>query len=296
MVKITTGLFVLFFCQFLCFLHLKAQDTEGIPYDTLFTNTGFEHNEVFVVMQKGATESGCYSGYLNSVSISESYPIIDSASTVNKIHSGHEDDETEHASNEFANRYLISPTGYGVKRGEFHWHNVFILYNNISYGITDYITVGIGGIFIPPIALPVFMSAKFMYPVKKDLVNLGVGFSAGSLLSFQLDSELFGMAYGVSTFGNRDRNFTLGLYWNYENNKIRNIPSVSLGSVYKIHNRILLLSDNYYMNFFDSNNFLISLGLRINIEDLFIDIGAFSDEFEPFKVRPWIGFVSKLFD
>src|SRR5665811_603994 len=47
-------------------------------------------------------------------------------------------------------RYFWSPNGYGLKKGEGYYQNIWVLWNQFAYGVTDNFSIG-GGI------IPIFL-------------------------------------------------------------------------------------------------------------------------------------------
>jgi len=74
-----------------------------------------------------------------------------------------------------ATRYLFGPNGYSLKRGEAYYQNVWILFNQVSFGVSDRLTLGIGMVplFLFNTATPVWVTPKYSIPIKKDKVNHG---------------------------------------------------------------------------------------------------------------------------
>lgn len=111
------------------------------------------------------------------------------------------------AENPHATRYLFGPNGYGLRKGEGYYSNTWIFFNQLSYGFTDNFTVGAG--VIPLFCLPAprrrsGSPPKFSIPVKKDVVNLGVGGLFATVLGGE-DVGTFGIAYGQLTLGSRPK-------------------------------------------------------------------------------------------
>ena len=108
-------------------------------------------------------------------------------------------------------KYFWAPNGYGMKAGEMYYQNIWVLYNQVSYGITDYFSVSAGLVplflFRAP-ATPVWIVPKFSIPVASDVVQIGAGAFLGALLG---EGEVFGIAFGSATFGGRDINTNFGL-------------------------------------------------------------------------------------
>jgi hypothetical protein len=117
--------------------------------------------------------------------------------------------------NPHATRYFFGPTVHGLQQGEGYYQNTWILLNQVHYGISKYLSLG-GGIM--PLFLfagaptPVWLTPKLSVPVSRDKVHLGAGMLFAHILG---DGSSFGIAYGASTFGNRENNLTLGAGWGF---------------------------------------------------------------------------------
>jgi hypothetical protein len=81
-------------------------------------------------------------------------------------------------------RYFWSPNGYGLKKGEGYYQNIWVLWNQFAYGLTDNFSVGAGIIptFLFGAPTPVFATVKFSIPVKKNKFNIAAGAIAGTVL------------------------------------------------------------------------------------------------------------------
>lgn len=195
--------------------------------------------------------------------------------------------------NPHATRYLFGPNGYGLRKGEGYYSNTWIFFNQLSYGFTDNFTVGAGVI---PLFLfagaptPIWITPKFSIPVKKDVVNLGVGGLFATVLGGE-DVGTFGIAYGQLTLGSRDRNVNFGLGYGYAGSEWANTPTLSFSGVYRAGKRFALLSENYLFDTGENNVFLLSAGGRYLGDRLAID-GALilptQTDGELFAI-PWLG-------
>ena len=145
-------------------------------------------------------------------------------------------------------RYFFSPNAYGLEKGEGYYQNVWVLMNSCAYGLTDNFSIG-GGLV--PLFLfagtssPVWITPKISVPISKDKVNLGGGVLLGSVVG-ETDTE-FGIAYGISTFGNRDKNITIGLGYGFANGDWAKSPMVNLNAMYRIGPRSYLLTENFFI-------------------------------------------------
>jgi len=93
-------------------------------------------------------------------------------------------------------RYFWQPNGYGLRKGEAYYQNVWIFFNQFSYGVTDNFLIGAG---IVPLFLfagtstPVWITPKLSIPIVKDKFNVGVGGLMGTVIG-EAESG-FGLVY-----------------------------------------------------------------------------------------------------
>lgn len=188
-------------------------------------------------------------------------------------------------------RYLFGPNGYGLKRGEGYYQNAWIFFNQVSFGLSNNFTLGVGTI---PLFLfsgsptPFWITPKVSIPIKKDAVNLGIG----GLFAVVLGEEggTFGVAYGQMTFGPRDRNVNLGLGYGYAGDSWASTPTVSLSGVYRASKRVALISENYLFDAGDENVGLLSFGCRFIGRRIAVDAAlVFPAGIDEFIGIPWLG-------
>lgn len=188
-------------------------------------------------------------------------------------------------------RYLFGPNGYGLKKGEGYYQNTWIFFNQVSYGVSDNFTLGVG---IIPLFLfagaptPIWITPKVSLPIKKDAVNLGIGGLFAVVLGE--DEGSFGIAYGQMTFGPRDKNINLGLGYGYAGNSWANTPTVSLSGLYRTSKRFALITENYLFDAGDENVALLSFGGRFIGRRLAVDAAlVLPTGTGDFFAIPWLG-------
>ncbi|MCK5692939.1 MAG: hypothetical protein KAI08_08820 [Bacteroidales bacterium] len=195
--------------------------------------------------------------------------------------------------NPHSTRSFFGPTGYGLRKGEAYYQNTWIFYNQISYGATDYFSIG-GGLL--PLFLfagsptPVWITPKVSIPIVKEKVNLG----AGALLAWVLGEDFgFGIGYGVLTLGSRDRNLTLGAGWAFSDGLWADSPTLTLSGMTRVGRKTYLLTENYYIGVSGDSSFgILSVGGRSVQKRLSIDYGlVFPVGLEQyvFFAIPWLG-------
>ena len=194
-----------------------------------------------------------------------------------------------------AARYFWAPNGYGLKKGEGYYQNYWVLFNQVSYGFTDYFSAGFGmmPLFIFAGApTPIWITPKFSIPVVKDKFNVGVGGLFGAVIGEGGTS--FGLAYGTTTYGSRDLNVSLGLGWGYGGESWADAPLINISGIVRVGRKGgYIMTENYFIRF-DGEDYiaLISFGGRNLINSISIDYGLFlpiSNELDSFFAFPWLG-------
>jgi len=193
-------------------------------------------------------------------------------------------------------RYFWTPNAYGLRKGEGYYQNVWILFNQIAYGINENISIGAG---IVPLFLfagastPVWFTPRVSIPVSKDRFNLGGGALIGTVLGEE--NAGFGILYGNATFGSRNKNLNIGLGWGYAGDGgLADTPTITVSGMIRTGARGYFLTENYFINADNETVALISLGGRRIIQKVSLDYGLFIpfySEMETFVAIPWLGVV-----
>jgi hypothetical protein len=193
-----------------------------------------------------------------------------------------------------ASRYFWAPNGYGLKKGEGYYQNIWVLWNQFAYGITD--NISIGGAMIPLFLFdgaptPVFISPKVSIPIEKEKINMGGGVIAGTILGEE--GTTFGIVYGVSTFGTPDNNITFGVGYGFAGGEWAPSPLINFCGMFRLSPRWYFISENYYIGIGEEiNGGMISGGARWIIKKAAVDFGLFFPVGSEigFVGIPWLGF------
>jgi hypothetical protein len=194
-------------------------------------------------------------------------------------------------------RYFWAPNGYGLKAGEGYYQNIWILFNQFSYGITDHVSIGVGLVplflFGGDVPTPIWFTPKFSIPISEDRFNLGGGALIATVIGGGDGGTGVGIAYGVSTLGSRDKNVTLGLGYGFADGGWANSPTITLGGMTRLGKRGYLLTENYFIGTPFDPILILSFGGRVVWPNFSLDFGGFipstSDGLEPLVI-PWLGF------
>lgn len=193
-----------------------------------------------------------------------------------------------------SSRYFWAPNGYGLRKGEGYYHNIWVLWNQFAYGLSDHISIG--GAVIPLFlfggtATPVFINPKVSIPVVKDKFNIGAGALFGTLLG---ESEGgFGILYGVTTFGSHNRNLSFGLGYGFADGDWTSVPLINISGMTRLSPRWYLMSENYLVFTDGEGGALLNTGARWMIRKAALDFGLVvpvGSGIETFIGIPWLGF------
>lgn len=190
-------------------------------------------------------------------------------------------------------RYFWSPNGYGLNKGEGYYQNIWVLWNQFAYGLTDNFSIGVGIIptFFFGAPTPVFATAKFSIPVVEDKFNVAAGAIVGGVIG---ESESgIGLLYGLATVGSPDANVTLGMGYGFAGGEWAKAPMININGMFRVSNRGYIITENYVISAGGEGVVLISFGGRSIIKKAALDYGLFlplSADIDQFIAIPWLGF------
>ena len=197
--------------------------------------------------------------------------------------------------NPHTTRYYFQSNGYGLREGEGYYQNTWVFYNQVSYGITDNFTLGVGMVplflFGADAPTPVWLTPKISIPVVKDKFNIGTGAFIGTVLGDD-GGGAFGIVYGNTTFGPRERNLTLGLGYGFAGGEWSNYPTLSLSGMARAGKKFAFISENYFLSAGSETVSIISVGGRFIGRKVSIDAALFSPivpDQDFFFAFPWLG-------
>ncbi len=202
-------------------------------------------------------------------------------------------DGTYWPDNPQSTRYFWAPNGYNLKQGEGYYQNVWILFNQAVYGITNHFSAGIGTV---PLFLfggaptPAWITAKFSVPVVENKFNLGAGALMGTVIGES--NTGFGILYGIATFGSKDQNLNVGLGWGYAGGEMASNPTINISGMIRTGAKGYFITENYFIGTPDNFMVLMSLGGRRIIKHTGLDFGAFipiGGDIGSFVAIPWLG-------
>ncbi len=187
-------------------------------------------------------------------------------------------------------RYFFAPNAIGLKKGSGYYQNAWILFNNVNYGVSDNVSIGAGTIPIflfGASSVPIWILPKLSIPIAADNLQLGAGALIGGVIGEE--SGGFGLAYGNATYGDRDKNLTVGLGYAYAGNTWSNTPLVNISGLYRSSINIQWIAEIYFLPGIEGSGVGI-FGARWAPERFAVDFGlARPLSAAGFIGVPWLG-------
>jgi hypothetical protein len=202
-----------------------------------------------------------------------------------------------------ATRYFFAPSAFNLKKREGYYQNSYLILNSVNYGVTDHFSVGASLELLSTFSSiasgsfePIFLvTPKVGWEVHKDW-NVGAGILYLSLPGFDDDEGYYdeygnyvenedskrssaGIAYGIATYGDIERNVTLGLGWGFFEGDIASQPIITLNGMIRVRENMSLVTENWFIPFGEDFEVrttyyeLMSYGVRFFGKKLSVDLG-----------------------
>jgi hypothetical protein len=173
-----------------------------------------------------------------------------------------------------ATRLFLGPTGRPLAAGEGYVGDFELFVPFVAYGVTDRFTLGAATIVAPEVTGQAFALVPKLEVLRRPRASVSIGAAAG-FLTEEIDAGTFGVAFGVGTFGSRDRSITVGagfpFYASGNDSDFGHTPIVLVGGELRSSAHTKLITENYFMP--GESGGLISGGVRIFGEHLSVDAG-----------------------
>ena len=164
--------------------------------------------------------------------------------------------QREPRANPQSSRYFFAPSGIQLRKGEGYYQNGYLVYSQVSYGITDNVTLGVP--IIPFIGAG--LTGKLGGTLYGDREIGGVHASAGGIVLFDWTSNFLdgpvGIAFANVTFGREVANFTISLGNAFSDGANQPVWNASL--MLPLNDQTWLMSENYLID----DAVLASVGIR----------------------------------
>lgn len=191
------------------------------------------------------------------------------------------------------NTYFFGSSARNIEQGDLIYRNSYIFLNGIDYGITDWLSVGIGADIlstfsrdVPPIG---YLRAKIGIPLNPKIT---VGANILHFGAPEVGSATFStlaLTYGIS-----EHHFTLGLGFAIEEGAGGALVTASY--LKRVSRRTAFITENYFLSAIDGEG-LYSYGFRFFGEKLSVDFGFFNNADIASEIVigiPYLGFQAKF--
>ncbi len=190
-------------------------------------------------------------------------------------------------------RYFFSPSSYGLRKGEGYYQNAWIFFNQISYGLSDNFSIGAGMVplfLFNGTATPFWVTPKVSIPITENEFAVGGGALLGTVIG---NGGSYGIVYGTSTFGSRDKNMTIGVGYGYVDDEFADTPAINLSAMIRTGKRGYFITENYFVSSGGDTAGLLSFGGRRLWSNVALDYGGIIPvgSGADLAVIPWLGIV-----
>lgn len=198
------------------------------------------------------------------------------------------------AKNLLSRRYFFGPNAFTLEKGEGYYQNTWILFNQVSLGVSKNVTIGVGLVplfLFGGTATPVWITPKVAFKAA-DKFHLGAGGLFGTVIG---ESEGgFGIAYGIGTIGTSDINATLGLGYGVAGGEWADRPTISVSAMARVNRNTYLMTENYFLSSETETVSISFIGGRTVWERISLDYGLvipLSEIGDSFIAIPWLSLV-----
>lgn len=145
-----------------------------------------------------------------------------------------------------AARNLLSPTGFGLRKGEGNYQNTMLFIQTFNYGITKNLSIGAGAeilsLFIGNQSTPVII----LTPKISTASNAGINTAAGLIYTYSADNDNLNatILYSATTLGSRDNNFTGTIAFINDENGWKKSPLILLSAMGRVSKKFSLITEN----------------------------------------------------
>ena len=179
-------------------------------------------------------------------------------------------------------RYFFAPSGLQLKKGEGYYQNAWLIYNQVSYGVSDHFTVGMS-------MTPFGTGGTVKFGGKlSDKVNVSAGGIA--LVPFTDDSPV-GIGFANITFGDERKNLSIstGLGFSDDSDNITdNVTLLNVSGMLQVSSNLWIITENYHI--IQEDLTIISMGIRraSRSRDILWDYALIAIPSEEIFGIPWL--------
>ena len=179
-------------------------------------------------------------------------------------------------------RYFFAPSGLQLKKGEGYYQNAWLIYNQVSYGVSDHFTVGMS-------MTPFGTGGTVKFGGKlSDKVNVSAG---GIALVPFTDDDPLGIGFANITFGDERKNLSIstGLGFSDDSDNITdNLTLLNVSGMLQVSSNLWIITENYHI--IQEDLTIISMGIRraSRSRDILWDYALIAIPSEEIFGIPWL--------
>ena len=171
-----------------------------------------------------------------------------------------------------ANRHLLSPTGYGLRKGQSYYENIYLAFNSFSFGLSDRFTLTVGAelytLLLGSESPILYISPRVNFPFDERFETGAV--SAG-VIYFTLPNDDFdgvGLLQGAVTLGNKNNNVSFGAGFGFssESDFDDGAWMFNVSATQRLSRKLSFVTDNFALtdSGLDDGTVIISAAIRIH--------------------------------
>jgi len=149
-------------------------------------------------------------------------------------------------------RYFFAPNAFPLKKKSGYLQTTWLMGWSANYGVSDYTSIG----FLTTLfGQPFIVTPKISF---KGSDNWHIG--GGVLLGYIGDP--LGITYGLSTWGNMEKNVTVALGWAFGGGEIHQSPMLSVNAMTRISKSWMLMVESWMLTDEAYDAHILIYGLR----------------------------------
>lgn len=183
--------------------------------------------------------------------------------------------------NPHTTRYFFAPSAFNLKKGEGYYQNTYLFLNSFNVGVTDHFSIGGGfeiislfgslssGEFSPIF----FITPKLSFEATKNF-RYGFGvFYVNIPDLFEEGREGAGITYAMGTYGNENRNITIGSGLSFTDSGFDRRPIFTVCGLSRFSNRTAFVTENWILYDGTKTTGIYSYGFRFFGSKMAVDLG-----------------------
>jgi hypothetical protein len=149
-------------------------------------------------------------------------------------------------------RYFFAPNAFPLKKKSGYLQTTWLMGWSANYGVSDYTSIGfLTTLFGQPFVVTPKIGVKV-----SDNWHIG----GGGLLGYIGDP--LGITYGLSTWGNMEKNVTVALGWAFGGGEIHQSPMLSVNAMTRISKSWMLMVESWMLTDEASDAHILLYGVR----------------------------------